>query len=106
MPPRRSRTGDVASRNEVHALDRHKKLRLVRVDEQHELTLDAAAVERLQRLETPEAVIDVDHIVAGLKVAKVGNEGAEVALFRFGSISGSRSVGLLRFAEDVDLGVN
>src|SRR6185295_10667403 len=66
--------------HEVETLDGNVELRFVGVIEQHELAGAWANVECLQTAEARDAVVDVDHVIAGLEIAEVGKESSR---FRF-----------------------
>ena len=60
--------------HEVETLDRHVELRVVSVIKQHELAGARSKIEGLQTAETCDAVIDVDHVIVRLEIAKVRKE--------------------------------
>ncbi len=74
--------------NQVQPLDRRVELRVVGVEEQHELALTAAEFERLQATEARDAVVDVDDVVVDLQVAEVGEERGGLRLLPFGRAGG------------------
>jgi hypothetical protein len=60
--------------HEVETLDGNVELRFVSVVKQHELAGSWSKVERLQTAEARDPVIDVDHVIVRLEIAKVGKE--------------------------------
>src|ERR1700726_3444489 len=60
--------------NEIHAFQGNVKARVVGIFQQHELAAVSAGFDLAKSLELPDAVIDVDHIVAGLQLGKVAEE--------------------------------
>src|SRR5687768_14276468 len=91
------------SRNEIHSLNRDEELCVVGVDEQHEFALTSARVDGLKRLETADAVIDMNDIVARFQIAKIRDERPEPVL-RSPLPQSRGSLGVLNFAEDIGLG--
>ena len=60
--------------HEVETFDGNVELCLVRVKEQHELARAWSKIERLQAAEACDAVVDVDHVISCLEIAKVRKE--------------------------------
>jgi hypothetical protein len=85
-PPRRSSPEPSLrrriSRNEIESLDRHEELRVFGVDQEHELAARTACVDRLQRIESSDSMIDVNDVIAGFQIAKIGDERTEFVLLR------------------------
>src|SRR6185436_6312468 len=82
--------------DEVETFDGNVELRFVGVKEQHELAGAWSNVECLQTAEARYAVIDVDHEIAGLEIAKVGKErgGFRLALAFVSALSSLGARGL------------
>ncbi len=62
------------SLNEVHAFEGNVEARIVGVSQQHELAAMAVGFDLAKPLELPDAVIHMDHIVAGLQLGKIAEE--------------------------------
>ena len=60
--------------HQIQPLDRNIKLRILRVEEQHKLAAARAQIQRLQTAKTSDAVVYVDHEVAGFEIAEVGKK--------------------------------
>jgi hypothetical protein len=91
------------SRNKIESFDRHEKLRVFGVDEKHELAAGTARVDRLQRIESTDAVINVHDVVAGFQIAKIGDECTEF-VFPSSLARDRGSIGVLHFAENIGFG--
>ena len=59
--------------HQVHALERHVQARVVGVSQAHELAAPAVALERLQSLELPDAVVHVHHVIARLQLGEIAD---------------------------------
>src|SRR2546421_617218 len=87
------------------ALDGDNQPCVVGIHEQHEFARRTLRRHRLQPLELPDAVVDVNDVIASLEIAKIRDERAELR-FAGRSLRPALGGGIAgRFAKDVKLGV-
>ena len=105
---RRGRFARRISRHQIHPLDGHEKFGVIGINQQHELAVRALRRDRLQTIETPDAVINVNNIIAGFEIAKIRNECAQPCFASAGRrfTAGRRHHRTDRFAKNVRFGVN
>src|SRR5260370_3919928 len=60
--------------NEVHAFQRNVETRIVGVLQEHELAAMPVGFDLTKSLELPDAVVHMDHIIAGLQFGKIAEE--------------------------------
>src|SRR6266851_1513000 len=66
--------------HQIEPSQRHIQTRAFGILEQHEFRIAVALVDILQSLVLSDAVLDVDHIVANLQVAKIGKKSGSLGL--------------------------
>ncbi len=77
--------------NEIHAFERNVEARIFGVLQEHELAAVSAGLDLAKSLELADAVIHVDHVVAGLQLGKIAEE-TRGANFAAGSVDRGRNV--------------
>ena len=87
-PPIRSRAGfgfafAAKALHQIHARERHVELVAARVFEQHVVAFGIALRDFANAEELADAVLHMDHVIAGLQIELIGGKGAEVRLARF-----------------------
>ena len=89
---------DAVTLNEVHAFEGNVEARIVGVPHQHELAAVSAGFDLAKPLELADAVVHVDHVVAGLQLGKIAEETGG-ANFAAGAFDGGRNVEKIGMAE-------
>src|SRR5260370_7920347 len=90
--------------NEIHAFQRNVEARIFGVPQKHELAAVAVGFDLAKSLKLPDAVIHVDHIIAGLQLGKIAEE-AGGANFAAGAFNGGCDVEKVGMAEKGKAGV-
>src|SRR3989454_2341517 len=65
---------DAVTLNEVHAFEGNIEARIVGVSQQHDLATMPAGFDLAKSLELADAVVHVDHVIAGLQLGKIAEE--------------------------------
>ena len=90
--------------HQVHAFERNIQAGIIRVLQKHELATVSAGFDLAKALELADAVIHVDHVVAGLQLGKIAEEtgGANLAA---GPLDSGCDIEQVRMAKKCEPGI-